>query len=185
MKKIGDLIGAAGANFRFADEAALTEALGVKKGSVSPLALVNDSKGSVKVVLDAELMAAAKIGIHPLRNDRTVELAPADLVSFVKAWKHEPKVVDFGDDSPAQTTAAAPSKPAKPAKAAAKAASAPPPQDAGRKSGADAKGLEFTKAGNFPRWYEQVRATVSWVGNAQSDLGVRPASALVPHAAGR
>lgn len=123
--------------------------------------------------------------MHPLRNDRTVELAPADLVSFVKAWKHEPKVVDFGDDSPAQTTAAAPSKPAKPAKAAAKAASAPPPQDAGRKSGADAKGLEFTKAGNFPRWYEQVRATVSWVGNAQSDLGVRPASALVPHAAGR
>lgn len=105
------------------------------------------------------LPCCAQIAVHPLRNDRTVELAPADLVSFVKAWKHEPKVVDFGDDSPEKTTAAAPAKPTKPTKAAAKAASAPSQQDAGRKSGADAKGLEFTKAGNFPRWYEQVRAT--------------------------
>ena len=116
--------------------------------------------------------------MHPLRNDRTVELAPADLVSFVKAWKHEPKVVDFGEDSPAQTAAAPskPAKPAKPAKTAAKGApQAPPPQDAGRKSGADAKGLEFTKAGNFPRWYEQVRADLASLKRAGAACGARTA----------
>ena len=116
--------------------------------------------------------------MHPLRNDRTVEIAPADLTKFVKEWKHEPKVVDFGEDAPAAGGAAAAAagggkptaaaggptaameKAAKPAKPA-KEAKGPPPQDAGRKSGADAKGLEFTKAGNFPRWYEQVRCSAS------------------------
>ena len=154
MKKIGDLIGAAGANFRFADEAALTEALGVKKGSVSPLALVNDSKGSVKVVLDAELMAAAKIGIHPLRNDRTVGLTPAQLSAYCEKVGHTPIVVDFASVAPAAGGGGGgggggASKAAKPAKG-------PPPADAGKKVGADSKGLEYTKEGNFPKWYEQV-----------------------------
>merc|ERR1719409_2213360 len=61
----------------------------------------------------------------------TVAVAPADLVKFATHFKHEPAVVDFG----AEEAAAA---------------------DGGKKAGADKKGLEYTKEGNFAKWYEQI-----------------------------
>ena len=153
MKKLPELLGTPGANFRFADGAVLQEKLAVKQGAVSPLAVMNDAAGEVTLVLDKELMAAAKIGVHPLRNDRTVALAPADLLKLVARFKHEPKTVDFGGAvaGPAPSGGAPAAKPKAPAKQ--KPAEDP---NAGKKANADAKGLEFTKAGNFPKWYEQV-----------------------------
>ena len=157
MKKLGELVGVPGAAFRFADGAVLTEKLKVKQGAVSPLAVMNDEAGEVTLVLDKELMSAAKIGVHPLRNDRTVSLAPADLLKMVGRFKHEPKIVDFGGATAAGGGDAKPAKPAGDAKPKAPKAKAPVEDpNAGKKAGADAKGLEYTKAGNFPRWYEQV-----------------------------
>ena len=69
------------------------------------------------------------------------------------------QVVEFGDSAPVPVggggVAAALPANSKPKPKEVKP-SGPPPGDAGKKSGADAKGLEYTKAGNFPRWYEQV-----------------------------
>lgn len=87
MKKLPELLGLSGGAFRFADGAVLAEKLGVKQGAVTPLAVMNDAAGEVKLVLDAELMAAPRIGVHPLRNDRTVVMPPADLTKFVTTYK--------------------------------------------------------------------------------------------------
>jgi prolyl-tRNA synthetase len=168
MKKLPGLLKLSGANFRFADGAVLQEKLGVKQGAVSPLAVMNDGGGEVTLVVDAELLQAKRIGVHPLRNDRTLAISPDDLKKFAAHWKHEPTVVDFGSAAAAAAPAAAAAakqggggggdskaKAAKAAKPAAGSKDAPAGGD-GRKVGAHAMGLEYTKAGNFPKWYEQV-----------------------------
>ena len=45
MKVLAGKLGLSGANFRFADEAALKEKLGVGKGAASALAVMNDAAG--------------------------------------------------------------------------------------------------------------------------------------------
>jgi len=156
MKKLPDLL-KAGKEFRFADEAALKEKLGCAKGAASPLGVMNDTGGAVTLVLDAELMSASKIGCHPCVNTQTLAITPAHLTAFVAKFGKEPQVVDFAG--------AAPAAPAGGSSAAAKPKEAKKPKDAkpaenlktlGKKEGADSKGIEYTKAGNFPKWYEQV-----------------------------
>jgi len=88
MKVLPGKLGIAGANFRFADGAALEEKLAVKQGAVSALAVMNDAAGDVKLVLDKELMSAAGIGCHPLRNDTTCVLTPDQLL---QARRHTPE----------------------------------------------------------------------------------------------
>jgi len=153
MKKLPSMLGV-GKEFRFADDAALADKLKVKKGAVTPLAVMNDAAGDVTLVLDAKLMEAAKIGVHPLRNDRTLTIPSADLLKFAAKHGHEPKVVEFGSAA----AGAAPSGGGAPKAEKPKPAKKAPVEDpnAGKKAGADSKGLEYTKDGNFPKWYEQV-----------------------------
>ena len=152
MKSLPALLKTPGAAFRFADEKTLTEKLDVVQGAVTPLAVINDGGGAVKLVLDAKLQGAKKVGVHPLRNDMTVAVAPADLVKFATHFKHEPAVVDFGAAPAAAAAppaaAKAPKAEKKPKPAAKEAAAA----DGGKKAGADKKGLEYTKEGNFAKW---------------------------------
>ena len=51
--------------------------------------------GEVKIVLDKELMGAARIGCHPLSNAATCVLTPDQLTQFLARTKHEPVIVDF------------------------------------------------------------------------------------------
>lgn len=69
---------------------------------------------------------------------------------FAKHYNHEPLVVDF--PAVAAPPAGGPSAP--PKKPAAKPAAEP--KGVGKVEGADSKGLEYTKEGNFPKWYEQI-----------------------------
>jgi Ala-tRNA(Pro) deacylase len=70
--------------------------LGVTPGSVTPLALINDTETSVTVVVDAALLAAAEVNCHPLENTATTRLATADLLRFIEACGHEPVVMPLG-----------------------------------------------------------------------------------------
>lgn len=74
----------------------LAELLGVAPGSVTPLALINDSEARVTVVVDESLLAAAEVNCHPLQNTATTRLATADLLRFIKACGHEPVVMPLG-----------------------------------------------------------------------------------------
>jgi Ala-tRNA(Pro) deacylase len=79
--------------FSFGSAELLIAALGITPGSVTPFALINDSDHAVTVVLDAAMLTCDPVNFHPLRNDRTTALAPGDLVRFVEACGHRPRIV--------------------------------------------------------------------------------------------
>ena len=81
--------------FSFGSADLLYETLGVRPGSVTPFALANDSGQRVAVVLDAGMLARDPLNYHPLANDRTTAIAPADLLRFVAACGHRPRLVDL------------------------------------------------------------------------------------------
>ena len=93
LKVLGRRIGAG--HLSFASFERLRRHLAVEPGSVTPLAAMNDTDGSVGVVLDAAVLAHARVHVHPLTNDRTLALSTADLVRFLEATGHAPAVVDL------------------------------------------------------------------------------------------
>ena len=81
--------------FSFGAAVDLYEVLGVRPGSVTPFALVNDVEHLVTPVLDAAMLDHDPLNYHPLANDRTTAIAPADLLRFIAACGHEPRVIDL------------------------------------------------------------------------------------------
>ena len=69
--------------------------LGVRPGSVTPYAAVNDTAGQVTIVLQQAMLAHAPLNYHPLENTRTTAIAPADLMRFLEASGHKPLIVDI------------------------------------------------------------------------------------------
>ncbi len=80
------------ARFSFGRPELLKEVLGVEPGSVTPLALVNDTRRQVQPVLDEALMAHDRVNCHPLRNTASTAIGSADLVRFMRSGGHEPIV---------------------------------------------------------------------------------------------
>ncbi|WP_417497206.1 prolyl-tRNA synthetase associated domain-containing protein [Maricaulis sp.] len=83
------------ARLSFGPEELLLETLGVRPGSVTALALLNDTGGRVRFVLDAALMQWPVVYSHPLLNDATTGMAPQDLVRFAESTGHSPQMIDF------------------------------------------------------------------------------------------
>lgn len=71
----------------------LAEVLGVTPGSVTALALANDTGRRCSVVVDQRLMEYDSINCHPLVNTATTTIARDDLIRFIRACGHEPKVM--------------------------------------------------------------------------------------------
>ena len=67
--------------------------LGVGPGSVTAFAVMNDESGLVRVVIDERLMAHAVINCHPLVNTATTSIARDDLLRFIRASRHEPRIL--------------------------------------------------------------------------------------------
>lgn len=100
LKRLRHAIGAAALSFGRAE--LLGEILGVAPGSVTPFAVINDPERRVRVVVDAGLLAASVINVHPLVNTATTAIAAADLIRFLRASGHEPLIVDLeGAGTPA------------------------------------------------------------------------------------
>jgi Ala-tRNA(Pro) deacylase len=83
----------------FAGAETLKAALGVEPGSVTPFAAINDRRGQVAVVLDAGLLGAARINVHPLANTATTAIRPDDLLAFFNACGHPPRILDLESGS--------------------------------------------------------------------------------------
>ena len=60
---------------------------------MAPFALLNDPAGSVIVVVDQALTEFAEVNCHPLENIATTRLATSDLLRFIVASGHEPRVL--------------------------------------------------------------------------------------------
>jgi len=69
--------------------------LGVTPGSVTPFGLIHDAQKEVRPVLDARLMTCDSVNFHPLKNDKTTNITPSDLMRFMRDLGFEPRVVDF------------------------------------------------------------------------------------------
>lgn len=92
LKDLGQRLGAGNLSFGSAER--LRTHLGVEPGSVTPLAIMNDSAGAVTMVLDAAL-GDGHVWCHPLTNDRTTRLSGPDLVRFFEAVGHPAELVRF------------------------------------------------------------------------------------------
>ena len=83
----------AGGRFSFGSADLLRATLGIEPGAVTPLAALNDGGRRVSVVLDAALAGHATINCHPLVNTMTTSIARDDLIRFLEATGHPPRIV--------------------------------------------------------------------------------------------
>jgi Ala-tRNA(Pro) deacylase len=79
--------------FSFGSADLLRESLGVEPGAVTPFAAINDTDGTVSVVLDAEMMRHETLNYHPLVNTRTTAIGRDGLVRFLEATGHPPRIL--------------------------------------------------------------------------------------------
>lgn len=94
LKRTAGVIGAA--KLSFGSPERLWEALGVRPGAVTPLALINDPDRKVRFVVDTALMACDPLNFHPLTNDATTAISRAGFERFLAALGREAVEVDFG-----------------------------------------------------------------------------------------
>lgn len=92
LKGLHRVLGASG-RFSFGSAELMMELLGVTPGSVTPFGVINDAGGRVAVVLDAAMMEHAVLNYHPLDNTMTTTIARDDLVKFLEATGHPPRIV--------------------------------------------------------------------------------------------
>lgn len=87
--------GILGEKLGFASEERLAQHLGLSRGAVSPLGLINDSAKAVEFILDAELLNHEKLGFHPNVNTQTLIIAAGDLDKFLAATGHVSRVIEM------------------------------------------------------------------------------------------
>jgi len=100
LKSLHRTLGASG-RFSFGSAELMRATLGVEPGAVTPFAVLNDVAARVSVVLDAAMMEHAVLNYHPLRNTMTTAIARDDLVRFLAATGHPPRILAVADVAPA------------------------------------------------------------------------------------
>ena len=93
LKQLGETL--QGGRLSFGSAQRLMTYLGVIPGAVTPFALMNDHGGAVEAMLDRALEDYAVLNFHPLDNAMTTQIAPADLIAFLKATGHPPTMLDL------------------------------------------------------------------------------------------
>ena len=82
-------------NLSFASPERMEQYLGVKPGSVTPLACINDIDNQVQLVIDSNVFAKDPIYCHPLINTMTTAISGADLKLFLSKTGHNPIIIDI------------------------------------------------------------------------------------------
>ena len=93
LKRAPSLIGSD--RLSFGNEALMWETLGVRPGSVTALALINDLDRRVTFVLDRRLWDADMVNFHPLVNTATTAMNQEAFRKALSLMRREPLVVDF------------------------------------------------------------------------------------------
>ena len=81
LKAVAEQIG--DGKLSFASPERLMTHLGLTPGSVSPFGLINDRDHAVRVVLDRDFQASARLAFHPNVNTATLTVAAADFHKFL------------------------------------------------------------------------------------------------------
>lgn len=101
LNQVHGLIGASG-RVSFGKPEALMDMLGVKPGSVTAFAPMNDVDCKVKVIIDEPLLRYELINCHPLTNEATTTISREDLIRFLAHVGHDPEIVQVSENGDAQ-----------------------------------------------------------------------------------
>jgi len=93
LKALGSKLGVS--RLHFGSEEQLYELLGVTRGAVTALGLVNDTQGRVRLLVDADIWESETFLCHPLVNTATLSLAKSDLERFFEISGHVATVMDI------------------------------------------------------------------------------------------
>ena len=93
LNQLGQPLGAA--RLSFANPDLLWEVLGVRPGSVTPFALINDQPARVTAVLDAPMLAHQRLHYHPLDNRATTAISSDGLMALMRETGHQPIIMDL------------------------------------------------------------------------------------------
>ena len=93
LKALPAVIGSA--KLSFGSEERLWNALGVRPGSVTLFALINDPEHRVRFVLDKALLAHETVNFHPLANTATTAVSRQGMLDLLAALDVSPLIVDF------------------------------------------------------------------------------------------
>jgi Ala-tRNA(Pro) deacylase len=74
--------------------------LGVEPGSVTILALFNDSSNAVKVIFDVDIARASALRCHPLINTATLAISQEGIGRFLEATGHRLGVLEVPARAP-------------------------------------------------------------------------------------
>lgn len=88
LKSLGQRLGCGRLSFGDAD--AMMRHLGVRPGSVTPLAVLNDAEAAVRLVMDEGLFSLPLINIHPLLNTMSLDIDPHAVARLAAEYGHEP-----------------------------------------------------------------------------------------------
>lgn len=80
----------------FASRQEMEQMLDVTPGSVSVMALKNDTAGRVKLCIDRDIINGEYIRCHPCINTSTLKIRTEDLLRcFLQKVKHTPRIIDI------------------------------------------------------------------------------------------
>ena len=82
----------------FASEIDLEKYLKLKKGSVTPLGVLNDVERKVKVIIDEGILKEEIVGVHPNDNDATVFMKTKDLIRLIELNGNLVEYAKVGDE---------------------------------------------------------------------------------------
>lgn len=93
-KLLSKQIGSARLSFAGAEH--MEKYLDITPGSVSVLGLMNDGEGTVRLLVDRDLLKEEYFGCHPCINSSTLRFKTAELFEkLLPAMKHEPSFVEL------------------------------------------------------------------------------------------
>ena len=92
LKTLADLLGIGKLSFASSDR--LFRFLGVDPGAVTMLAVVNDRRHAVEVVMDEPIWHATAVQCHPLVNTSTLVIPQEHLQRFFEITGHLVQVID-------------------------------------------------------------------------------------------
>lgn len=82
----------------FASEIDLEKYLKLKKGSVTPLGVLNDVERKVKIIIDEDILKEEIVGVHPNDNDATVFMKTKDLIRIIELNGNLVEYAKVGDE---------------------------------------------------------------------------------------
>ncbi|MCT9626727.1 prolyl-tRNA synthetase associated domain-containing protein [Pseudarthrobacter equi] len=92
LKTLHTRIGAQG-RLGFASPDLMLEYLHVGPGTLTPLALINDTTGAITLVIDPALRDVEQVNFHPMVHEESVGLTPAQFSAFIASINREPVIV--------------------------------------------------------------------------------------------